>query len=147
MVDASFMQTLWNMNPISSGCELAEGRVRVGPCYTLKNKYRAIQNVFEVRAGKINVHLCEILRALSVSKKHQLSIVNIQLKVSTEMDAQELRHSVHLLFACFQWQELLLVSSETDEELLVLPMCSFFVVFFFSSHNPVCERREIDFQI
>lgn len=25
MVDASFMQTLWNMNPISSGCELAEG--------------------------------------------------------------------------------------------------------------------------
>lgn len=29
MVDASFMQTLWNMNPISSGCELAEGRVRV----------------------------------------------------------------------------------------------------------------------
>lgn len=26
MVDASFMQTLWNMNPISSGCELAEGK-------------------------------------------------------------------------------------------------------------------------
>ncbi|XP_028825170.1 ryanodine receptor 1-like isoform X5 [Denticeps clupeoides] len=25
MVDASFMQTLWNMNPICSGCELAEG--------------------------------------------------------------------------------------------------------------------------
>lgn len=25
MVDASFMQTLWNMNPITSGCELAEG--------------------------------------------------------------------------------------------------------------------------
>lgn len=25
MVDASFMQTLWNMNPIMSGCELAEG--------------------------------------------------------------------------------------------------------------------------
>ncbi|XP_066559872.1 ryanodine receptor 1b isoform X5 [Amia ocellicauda] len=25
MVDASFMQTLWNMNPVCSGCELAEG--------------------------------------------------------------------------------------------------------------------------
>lgn len=25
MVDASFMQTLWSINPISSGCELAEG--------------------------------------------------------------------------------------------------------------------------
>ncbi|TTS33136.1 Ryanodine receptor 2 [Bagarius yarrelli] len=25
MVDASFMQTLWNMNPVSSGCELVEG--------------------------------------------------------------------------------------------------------------------------
>lgn len=26
MVDASFMQTLWNMNPVSSGCELVEGK-------------------------------------------------------------------------------------------------------------------------
>ncbi len=26
MVDASFMQTLWNMNPVCSGCELAEGK-------------------------------------------------------------------------------------------------------------------------
>ncbi|TSL75312.1 Ryanodine receptor 2 [Bagarius yarrelli] len=25
MVDASFMQTLWNMNPVCSGCELSEG--------------------------------------------------------------------------------------------------------------------------
>lgn len=44
MVDASFMQTLWNMNPISSGCELAEGRVRVrvwvgvSQLYTLKKQ-------------------------------------------------------------------------------------------------------------
>ncbi|PWA22351.1 hypothetical protein CCH79_00018223 [Gambusia affinis] len=30
MVDASFMQTLWNMNPISSGCELAEGYLTGG---------------------------------------------------------------------------------------------------------------------
>ncbi|XP_002939294.2 ryanodine receptor 1 isoform X2 [Xenopus tropicalis] len=29
-VDASFMQTLWNMNPITSGCELAEGYVTGG---------------------------------------------------------------------------------------------------------------------
>lgn len=29
MVDASFMQTLWNMNPISSGCELAEGTKQI----------------------------------------------------------------------------------------------------------------------
>ncbi|XP_007909260.1 ryanodine receptor 1 isoform X6 [Callorhinchus milii] len=29
-VDASFMQTLWNMNPICSGCELAEGYVTGG---------------------------------------------------------------------------------------------------------------------
>lgn len=34
MVDASFMQTLWNMNPISSGCELAEGL-----CSTFLNKH------------------------------------------------------------------------------------------------------------
>lgn len=33
MVDASFMQTLWNMNPISSGCELAEG---TSALYTLR---------------------------------------------------------------------------------------------------------------
>lgn len=26
MVDASFMQTLWTMTPVMSGCELAEGR-------------------------------------------------------------------------------------------------------------------------
>lgn len=25
MVDASFMQTLWTMTPVMSGCELAEG--------------------------------------------------------------------------------------------------------------------------
>nr|XP_055030657.1 ryanodine receptor 1b isoform X5 [Misgurnus anguillicaudatus] len=30
MVDASFMQTLWNMNPILSGCELAEGYLTGG---------------------------------------------------------------------------------------------------------------------
>ncbi|XP_041919811.1 ryanodine receptor 1b isoform X8 [Alosa sapidissima] len=30
MVDASFMQTLWNMNPVCSGCELAEGYVTGG---------------------------------------------------------------------------------------------------------------------
>uniref|UniRef100_A0A3Q4GHR2 Ryanodine receptor 1 n=1 Tax=Neolamprologus brichardi TaxID=32507 RepID=A0A3Q4GHR2_NEOBR len=30
MVDASFMQTLWNMNPICSGCELAEGYLTGG---------------------------------------------------------------------------------------------------------------------
>ncbi|XP_063061461.1 ryanodine receptor 1b isoform X2 [Engraulis encrasicolus] len=30
MVDASFMQTLWNMNPVCSGCELAEGFVTGG---------------------------------------------------------------------------------------------------------------------
>ncbi|XP_068106648.1 ryanodine receptor 1 isoform X3 [Hyperolius riggenbachi] len=29
-VDASFMQTLWNMNPITSGCEIAEGFVTGG---------------------------------------------------------------------------------------------------------------------
>lgn len=29
MVDASFMQTLWNMNPVCSGCELAEGKLKV----------------------------------------------------------------------------------------------------------------------
>ncbi|XP_077336635.1 ryanodine receptor 1 isoform X4 [Lithobates pipiens] len=29
-VDASFMQTLWNMNPITSGCEIAEGYVTGG---------------------------------------------------------------------------------------------------------------------
>lgn len=82
--------------------------------------------MFEALANKNNVQFYEILRSLQVSKKHQSSIVDIQLKVSTEMDAQELkiRHSVHLLIACFQWQELLLVSSETDEELLVLPMWS-----------------------
>lgn len=28
MVDASFMQTLWNMNPVSSGCELVEGKLK-----------------------------------------------------------------------------------------------------------------------
>lgn len=28
MVDASFMQTLWNMNPVCSGCELAEGKLK-----------------------------------------------------------------------------------------------------------------------
>lgn len=33
MVDASFMQTLWTMTPVMSGCELAEGR----PC-TLKTQ-------------------------------------------------------------------------------------------------------------
>lgn len=124
MVDASFMQTLWNMNPISSGCELAEGRVRVRvwvwvrvtSLYTLKTSYRALLNVFEVLAGKNNVQLYEILRALWASKKHQSSRVDIQLKVGTELDAREpkIRLSFHLLFACFQWQELLLVSSETD---------------------------------
>lgn len=79
-----------------------------------------------------------------MSKKRQGRIVDIQLKGSTEIDAQELkiRHSVHLLFACFQRQQLLLVSPETDEELLVLLMCSFFF-----SLNAVCERLEIDFQI
>ncbi|RXN04322.1 ryanodine receptor 1-like protein [Labeo rohita] len=30
MVDASFMQTLWNMNPVCSGCELAEGYLTGG---------------------------------------------------------------------------------------------------------------------
>ncbi|KAF4082236.1 hypothetical protein AMELA_G00149190 [Ameiurus melas] len=30
MVDASFMQTLWNMNPVSSGCELVEGYLTGG---------------------------------------------------------------------------------------------------------------------
>ncbi|XP_051788410.1 ryanodine receptor 1-like isoform X7 [Erpetoichthys calabaricus] len=30
MADASFMQTLWNMNPICSGCELAEGYLTGG---------------------------------------------------------------------------------------------------------------------
>lgn len=30
MVDASFMQTLWNMNPVCSGCELAEGKIASG---------------------------------------------------------------------------------------------------------------------
>lgn len=68
MVDASFMQTLWNMNPISSGCELAEGRVRVwarvSPPYTRKTNCCAIQNMFKVLAGKNNVRLDEILRAL-----------------------------------------------------------------------------------
>ncbi|XP_075692371.1 ryanodine receptor 1 isoform X1 [Rhinoderma darwinii] len=29
-VDASFMQTLWNMNPITSGCEIAEGYLTGG---------------------------------------------------------------------------------------------------------------------
>ncbi|KAG8448852.1 hypothetical protein GDO86_015793 [Hymenochirus boettgeri] len=29
-VDASFMQTLWNMNPITSGCEMAEGYLTGG---------------------------------------------------------------------------------------------------------------------
>lgn len=28
MVNASFMQTLWNMNPVSSGCELVEGKLK-----------------------------------------------------------------------------------------------------------------------
>lgn len=28
MVDASFMQTLWNVNPVSSGCELVEGELK-----------------------------------------------------------------------------------------------------------------------
>lgn len=44
MVDASFMQTLWNMNPISSGCELAEG---TSPLYILKRNDGAIQAVFK----------------------------------------------------------------------------------------------------
>ncbi|KAG5284985.1 hypothetical protein AALO_G00032720 [Alosa alosa] len=30
MVDASFMQTLWNMNPVCSGCEVAEGYLTGG---------------------------------------------------------------------------------------------------------------------
>ncbi|XP_047660704.1 ryanodine receptor 1 isoform X4 [Tachysurus fulvidraco] len=30
MVDASFMQTLWNVNPVSSGCELVEGYLTGG---------------------------------------------------------------------------------------------------------------------
>ncbi|KAL4647687.1 ryanodine receptor 1-like isoform X1 [Arapaima gigas] len=30
MVDASFMQTLWNMNPVCSGCEMAEGYLTGG---------------------------------------------------------------------------------------------------------------------
>ncbi|XP_060765620.1 ryanodine receptor 1 isoform X1 [Neoarius graeffei] len=30
MVNASFMQTLWNMNPVSSGCELVEGYLTGG---------------------------------------------------------------------------------------------------------------------
>lgn len=69
MVDASFMQTLWNMNPISSGCELAEGRVRgrvwvrVSPLSTLKTNYCAFQNIFVVPAGKNNGQLYDFLRA------------------------------------------------------------------------------------
>lgn len=97
MVDASFMQTLWNMNPISSGCELAEGRVRVrvwvwvSPLDTLKTSHRAVQNMFEVLAGKNKVHLYEILRALRVSRKHQSSIADIQFKVSSEMEPRNLK--------------------------------------------------------
>lgn len=36
------------------------------------------------------------------------------------VDSQE--HSFHLPFPCFQWQQLLLVSSEIHKELLVLQM-------------------------
>ena len=30
MVDASFMQTLWTMNPVCSGCEMVEGEDEEG---------------------------------------------------------------------------------------------------------------------
>lgn len=37
MVDASFMQTLWTMTPVMSGCELAEGLLPVCLYATLKS--------------------------------------------------------------------------------------------------------------
>lgn len=40
MVDASFMQTLWNMNPISSGCELAEGTRQLFPSCTQVDSFQ-----------------------------------------------------------------------------------------------------------
>lgn len=50
MVDASFMQTLWNMNPISSGCELAEG---TNLLYTLGC---AALDIFQMHISYIRKH-------------------------------------------------------------------------------------------
>lgn len=64
------------------------------------------------------------------------------------MDAQQLkiRHSLHRLFACFQWQELLLVSSEIYEEDFLSLWCV--GIDFFTHHmshtSHICPHLEID---
>lgn len=47
MVDASFMQTLWNMNPVSSGCELVEGKLKdIQTCLVMPVALRAFMSTF-----------------------------------------------------------------------------------------------------
>ncbi len=45
MVDASFMQTLWNMNPVCSGCELAEGKCSANSDNSQSNKTKMFWNI------------------------------------------------------------------------------------------------------
>lgn len=55
MVDASFMQTLWNMNPISSGCELAEGTNLI---YTFWSTATNAVHLWKPFKHTILIHIC-----------------------------------------------------------------------------------------